>query len=96
MKATLLDRKGNSLGPKTLRQDFARAPPKQVSPFRIDFHNVRMSQVDSVRMQPSSNLVPASADPVIGIESQKLNPLPDASLTGHSSIRVGKLSTSLT
>ncbi len=57
--------------------------PKQVTPFRIDFHNVRMSQVDSVRMQPSSNLVPASADPVIGIESQKLNPLPDASLTGQ-------------
>jgi hypothetical protein len=33
-------------------------------------------------MQPSTSLVPASADPVIGIESQKLNPVPDSSLTG--------------
>ncbi len=57
--------------------------PKQVSPFRIDFRNVRLSQVDSVHIQPSSSLVSASADPVIGIESQKLNPVPDASLTGE-------------
>jgi len=34
-------------------------------------------------MQPSSSLVPASADPIIGVESQKLNPVPDSSLTGN-------------
>jgi hypothetical protein len=56
--------------------------PKQVSPFRIDFANVRLPDVDSVRIQPSSSLVAASADPVIGIEQQKLIPNPDASLTG--------------
>jgi hypothetical protein len=56
--------------------------PKQVSPFRIDFKNVRLSEVDNVRIQPSTSLVAASADPVIGIESQKLNPLPDSSLSG--------------
>ncbi len=39
--------------------------------------------MDSVRIQPSSSLVAASADPVIGIESQKLNPVPDSSLTGE-------------
>jgi len=57
--------------------------PKQVSPFRIDFPEVRLSQVGGVRIQPSSSLVAASADPVIGIESQKLNPVPDASLSGE-------------
>ena len=57
--------------------------PKQVTPFRIDFPGVQMSQVDSVRIQPSSILVSASADPVVGIESQRLNPLPQPSLTGE-------------
>ena len=56
--------------------------PKQVSPFRIDFPDIRLPQVDSVRIQPTSSLVGASADPVIGIESQKLNPVPDSSLSG--------------
>jgi len=41
-----------------------------------------LPQVDSVRIQPTSSLVGASADPVIGIESQKLNPVPDSSLSG--------------
>jgi hypothetical protein len=57
--------------------------PKQVTPFRIDFPEVRLSQVGGVRIQPSSSLVAASADPVIGIESQKLNPVPDSSLSGE-------------
>jgi hypothetical protein len=84
VKATLLDHKGAALGTEDAFEKISHVLlPKQVTPFRIDFHNVRMSQVDSVRMQPSSNLVPASADPVIGIESQKLNPLPDPSLTGQ-------------
>ncbi|MGA7684668.1 MAG: hypothetical protein WCC32_04115 [Terriglobales bacterium] len=84
VKASLLDGKGNALGTEDAFDKISHVLlPKQVSPFRIDFHNIRMSQVDSIRMQPSSNLVPASADPVIGIESQKLNPVPDASLTGQ-------------
>jgi hypothetical protein len=33
-------------------------------------------------MQPSSSLIAASADPVIEIEGQHLNPAPRASLTG--------------
>jgi hypothetical protein len=56
--------------------------PKQVSPFRIDFRDVPFSEVDSVSIQPDSSLVPASADPVIAIEDQKLNPVPDSSLSG--------------
>jgi hypothetical protein len=56
--------------------------PKQVTPFLISFDNLALSQVSSVRMDPSSSLVAASADPIIEIRDQKLNPSPDASFTG--------------
>lgn len=84
VKATLLDKKGSAIATEDSFDKISHVLlPKQVSPFRIDFRDVRMSQVDSIRMEPASNLVPASADPVIGIESQKLNPVPDASLSGQ-------------
>jgi len=57
--------------------------PKQVTPFLIEFPNVSLSEVGSVRMVPTSSLVAASADPVIEIEDQQLNPAPGASLTGQ-------------
>jgi hypothetical protein len=57
--------------------------PKQVTPFLIEFPNVTLSQVGSVRMVPTSSLVAASADPVIEIAGQQLNPAPGASLTGQ-------------
>jgi len=83
VKAALLDSKGGVISTEDAFDKISHVLlPKQVSPFRIDFHDIKLSQVDSIRMMPSSNLVPASADPVIGIESQKLNPLPNASLTG--------------
>lgn len=56
--------------------------PKQVTPFLIRFPNVSLSDVGSVRMSPFSTLVPASADPVIEIQNERLNPAPDASLSG--------------
>ncbi len=46
--------------------------PKQVSPYRIDFPGVKLSQVKSVRMDPKALLVPASADPVIEVTQQQL------------------------
>jgi hypothetical protein len=46
--------------------------PKQVSPYRIDFPAVALQQVKSVRMDANATLVPASADPVIGVMDQKL------------------------
>ena len=57
--------------------------PKQVTPFFIEFPDASLSDVGSIRMNPFSTLVPASADPVIAIDSQKLTPAPDASLTGQ-------------
>ena len=46
--------------------------PKQVSPYRIDFPGVRMDAVKQVRMDARALLVPASADPVIEVNQQKL------------------------
>ena len=57
--------------------------PKQVTPFLIRFPDVSLSDVGSVRMTPFSTLIPASADPVIEVQNEKLNPAPDASLSGE-------------
>lgn len=57
--------------------------PKQVTPFFILFPNTSLAEVGSVRMTPFSTLVSASADPVIEADGVKLNPAPDASLTGQ-------------
>ena len=57
--------------------------PKQVTPFLIIFPDVELSNVGSVRMTPTSSLISASADPVIEIDNEKLNPAPDATLTGQ-------------
>jgi len=84
VKATLLAKGGSAMATEDAFDKISHILlPKQVTPFRIDFHHVSLSQVDSIRMQPSASLIAASADPVIEIEDQKLNPLPDASLTGR-------------
>src|SRR5947209_2140748 len=46
--------------------------PKEVSPYRIDFPGQKLSSLKSVRMKPDSMLVPASADPVIGVLHQHI------------------------
>ncbi len=65
--------------------------PKQVTPFLINFRDRTLSEVGSVRMTPISQLVPASADPVIEIQDQRLNPAPDASLTGQLANQSGQV-----
>ncbi len=65
--------------------------PKQVTPFFINFPDRTLSEVGSVRMTPLSQLVPASADPVIEIQDERLNPAPDASLTGQLSNQSGQV-----
>jgi len=57
--------------------------PKQVTPFLIRFPHVSLADVASVRMDASSSLIAASADPVIEIANEELHPAPDASLTGQ-------------
>ncbi len=46
--------------------------PKQVSPYRVDFPNVGLDGVKNVRMDVRATLVPASADPVIGVMDQRV------------------------
>lgn len=65
--------------------------PKQVTPFLINFPNQTLSDVGSIRMNPSSSLVSASADPVIEIQNEHLNPAPDASETGELSNQSGQI-----
>ncbi|MGH9497946.1 MAG: hypothetical protein ACRD3L_02280 [Terriglobales bacterium] len=84
VKATLLAKDGSAIATEDAFDKMSHVLlPKQVTPFRIDFRNIRLAEVDNIRMDPSSSLVAASADPVIEIEDQKLNGLPDSSLTGN-------------
>jgi len=83
VKATLLAKNGSALATEDSFDKISHVLlPKQVTPFLIAFHDVALSDVDSVHMDPSATLIAASADPVIGIEDQRLNPAPSASLSG--------------
>lgn len=83
VKATLLAKGGATIATEDSFDKISHLLlPKQVTPFLITFHNVSLSQVGSVRMDPAASLIAASADPIIAIQDQKLNPAPDASLTG--------------
>jgi hypothetical protein len=83
VKATLLAKDGTAIATEDSFDKISHVLlPKQVTPFLIEFKNVALSQVDSVHMQPSSTLIAASADPVVEIEDQHLNPGPQPSLSG--------------
>lgn len=83
VKATLLARNNSVIGSESSSDKISHLLlPKQVTPFLITFHNVALSDVGSVRMDPSASLVSASADPIIEIQDQQFNPAPNASLTG--------------
>lgn len=72
VNATLIGKDGNTIAQEGSFDKINHILlPKEVSPFRIDFKNVPLSSVKSVRMQPDSSLVPASADPVIGVLDQR-------------------------
>jgi len=57
--------------------------PKQVSPYRIDFPAVSMQSVKNVHMDVNVSVVPATADPVIGVMDQKQ----DLDVLKHSVLR---------
>ncbi len=91
--ATLLSKKGNT--PIATEGSFDKIShlllPKQVTPFLISFPNQSLSDVGSIRMNPVSSLVPASADPVIEIQDEHLNTAPDASVTGQLTNQGGQI-----
>jgi hypothetical protein len=83
VKATLLAKNGSAIATEDSFDKISHVLlPKQVTPFLIAFHDVALSEVDSVHVEPAATLIAASADPVIAIEDQRLNPAPGASLTG--------------
>ena len=73
VNATLVDSAGNAIDDETSFDKISHVLlPKQVSPYRLDFPNLSLKNVKNVRMDVKASLVPASADPVIGIMDQKL------------------------
>ena len=71
--AILTGKDGSVLGEETSFDKISHTLlPKEISPFRIDFPDVKLATVKSVRMQPNAMLVPASADPVIGVMHQRV------------------------
>ena len=71
--ATLLRADGNALAQENSFDKISHTLlPKQVSPYRIDFPGIQLKDVKSVRMDAKSMLVPASADPVIEVNRQRL------------------------
>jgi hypothetical protein len=74
VNATLLGQNGSTIGEESSFDKISHVLlPKEVSPFRVDFPGVKLASVKNVRMQPTALLVPASADPVIGVLHQRLD-----------------------
>lgn len=83
--ATLLDAGGRELAQESSFDKISHVLlPKQVTPYRIDFPNMRLEKIKNVRMDAKALLVAASADPVIEINQQKLetDPLGKKVLSG--------------
>ncbi len=74
VNSTLVDGSGNAIDDETSFDKIDHVLlPKQVTPYRIDFPNIDLNKVKNVRIDVKAALVPASADPVIGVMDQKLD-----------------------
>jgi hypothetical protein len=74
VNATLVDGAGNPIDDEGSFDKIAHVLlPKQVTPYRIDFPNLNLKNVKNVRMDVKATLVPASADPVIGVMNQRID-----------------------
>jgi hypothetical protein len=81
VNATLVDGAGNAIDDESSFDKIDHILlPKQVTPYRIDFPGFSLKDVKNVRMDVKAALVPASADPVIGVMNQKI----DADAQGKS------------
>ncbi|MGA8441454.1 MAG: hypothetical protein WB762_06470 [Candidatus Sulfotelmatobacter sp.] len=81
VNATLVDARGNPIDEESSFDKIAHVLlPKQVTPYRIDFPNLNLKNVKNVHMDVKASLVPAAADPVIGVMNQKI----DADIQGKS------------
>jgi len=70
----LVDGSGNAIDEESSFDKIAHVLlPKQVTPYRIDFPGFNLKNVKNVRMGVNAALVPASADPVIGVMNQRID-----------------------
>ena len=84
VSATLISKDQSPIGTESCFDKISHLLlPKQVTPFRINFPDKQLSDVGSIMMSPFSSLVSDAAGPVIAIDNEKINPAPDASLTGE-------------
>ena len=84
--ATLLDHNQRELAQESSFDKISHTLlPKQVTPYRIDFPDMRLERIKSVRMDVKALLVSASADPVILVNQQKVetDPLGKKVLSGE-------------
>lgn len=73
VNAALIDGNGKTLDEESSFDRIAHILlPKEVSPYRIDFPGIPLANVKNVHMDVRPALVPASADPVIGVINQKI------------------------
>jgi hypothetical protein len=71
--ATLVDKNGQDVAQEASFDKTSHVLlPKEISPYRIDFPKMKLADMKSVRMKPDSMLVPASADPAIGVLHQRI------------------------
>lgn len=84
VQGILLGKDGEQLGEETSFDKISHVLlPKEITPFRIDFTGIHLNQVKKVTLNPTSILVPASADPVIGVLHQQL----DKTDSGHTVLK---------
>ena len=92
VNATLLRKDGSTIATEGAFDKISHLLlPKQVTPFLIMFPNAELSDVDSIHMDPTSNLVAASADPVVEIQNQKMSPAPYPVFSGDLSNQSGQV-----
>jgi hypothetical protein len=71
--ATLVDKSGQDVAQEASFDKTSHVLlPREISPYRIDFSRMKLADMKSVRMKPDSMLVPAAADPVIGVLHQRI------------------------
>jgi hypothetical protein len=84
VKATLVTKAGETLGSEGSFDMISHTLlPKQVTPFIIHFPGTDLSKISTIRMEPTSVLVAASADPVVEIENQQYQEGSGAAVTGQ-------------
>jgi hypothetical protein len=87
VNATLVDAAGNPIDDESSFDKIAHVLlPKQVSPYRIDFPSLNLKNVKNVRMDVKATLVPASADPVIGVMNQRIDVDPQGKSVLHGEL----------